>query len=203
MRAKAGKVKRGGFIALLLLAATAAAAAASAREVASPTATRCGGQLWRLKTLSDPGRRSVALAPKTTTIGAIVVKPFPRPVPTRRRTPFQRQNWEVVAQITAYKLEDPGIRLELYDNGTYVNAVIPRPSCLPKTARGRAAMIAAWNAFTTNCARATPNWQPLGAIMYVSGVGFWGERRPERGRAPNGAELHPVTGFRVVVGCRR
>jgi hypothetical protein len=196
-------VKRAGFIAALLLSAVGAAAAASAHITASPSANRCGGQLWRLKTLSDPQRRAVALAPKTTTIGAIVAKPFPRPVPTKRRTAFQRQNWEVVAQITAFKLEDPGIRLELFDHDAYVHAVIPDPSCLPKTARGRAAMIAAWNTFTKKCGRATSQWQRFGAIMYVSGVGFWGERRPtERGTAPNGAELYPVTGFRVVVGCR-
>ena len=188
-----------------MLAAVAgiAAAAASAHEAGSPTAGRCGGQLWRLKTLSDPQRRSVALTPKTTTISAIVAKPFPKPIPTRRRTGFQKQNWEVVAQITAFRLEDAGIRLELYDNDAYVHAVIPTPACIPKNARGRAAMIAAWNAFTTKCGRATRDWQRFGAILYVRGVGFWGARLPERGTAPNGAELYPVTGFRPVVGCRR
>src|SRR5204863_3475893 len=86
-------VKRGGPIVLLLFAAAMAAVAASARNQA-PSPTRCGGQLWRLKTLSDPGRTTVALAPKTTTIGTIVGKPFPRPVPRKRRTAFQKQNWE-------------------------------------------------------------------------------------------------------------
>ena len=194
---------RAGPIALLLLAATTAVAAASAHNEAGPSASACGGQLWRLKTLSDPGRKSVALVPKTTTIGAIVAKPFPRPVPTRRRTAFQRQNWEIVAQITKFKLEDPGLRLELYDDGAYVNAVIPAPGCLTRNTRSRDAIRAAWNMFSTNCPRATRDWQPLGAIMYIRGVGFWSERRPERGTSPNGAELYPVTGFRVVVGCRR
>jgi hypothetical protein len=188
---------------LLLAAATAAAASATAHTDAAPGATRCGGQLWRLKTFSDPERNKVTLAPKTTTIGAIAAKPYPRPVPTRRRTAFQRQNWEVVAQVTAFKLEDPGIRLALYDNGAYVNAVIPNPSCLTRKSRARAAITAAWNMFGTGCTRATREWQSLGAIMYVRGVGLWTERRPERGAAANGAELYPVTGFRFVVGCRR
>jgi hypothetical protein len=196
-------VKWGGPIALLVLAAAAVAAAASAHTKASPSASRCGGQLWRLKTLSDPERKRVALTPKTTTIGAIAAKPHPRPVPRRRRTAFQRQNWEVVAQITAFKLEDAGIRLALFDNGAYVNAVVPTPSCLTRKSRGRAEMTAAWNMFGTGCTRPTREWQSLGAIMYVRGVGFWGERRPERGAAANGAELYPVTGFRFVVGCRR
>jgi hypothetical protein len=63
-------------------------------------------------------------------------------------------------------------------------------------------MTAAWNAFATRCARATRDWQSLGAIAYISGVGLWSQRDGERGAAPNGAELYPVTGFRIVAGCR-
>jgi hypothetical protein len=166
-------------------------------------ATRCGGSLWRLKTLSDEGRNTVALTPRTTTLGAILGRPFPNPVPTRRRTMFQRQAWEVVAQITRYKLEDAGIRLELYDDNAYVNAVIPAPTCLTKKSRARADIREAWNLFGTRCPRPTREWQSFGAILYVRGVGFWTQRHPEvRGTAPNGAELYPVTGFRIVVGCR-
>jgi hypothetical protein len=194
-------VKRVGACALIFLAAAAAAANAAGRHSATPSASRCGGELWRLKTLSDPGRKSVALTPKTTTIGAIVDRPYPRPVPHKRRTPFQRQNWEVVAQITAFRLEDAGLRLILFDDGAYVNAVIPAPSCLSKTSRGRTAMAAAWSTFG-RCPRPTRDLQPLGAVAYVSGIGFWSERNGERGEAPNGAELYPVTGFRIVVGCR-
>ena len=190
-------------IAVVLMAAGGVAAAASTRTAASPAATRCGGQLWRLKTLSDRDRNRVALTPTTTTIGAIAAKANPRTVPTRRRTPFQRQTWEVVAQVTKFTLEDAGIRLELFDHGTYVHAVVPTPTCLTRASRARAEMRAAWSLFGTRCPRPTRDPQSFGAIMYVRGVGFWGQRRPEiRGTAPNGAELYPVTGFRVVVGCR-
>jgi hypothetical protein len=186
---------------MLLLAASTGAVAAFARAPQTPSPTRCGGQLWRLKTLSDPGRRSVALAPKTTTIGAIVEKPYPRPIPRKRRTAFQRQNWEVVAQITAFRLEDAGLRLILFDDGAYANAVIPVPSCLSSTSRARTAITGAWNTFGTSCTRPSRDWQSLGAIVYVSGVGFWSQRDGDRGEAPNGAELYPVTGFRIVAGC--
>src|SRR5947208_2901401 len=101
-------MKRAGPIVLVLLAATAFTAAAAGRGSSGPTADRCGGQLWRLKTLSDPGRNTVELEPTVTTIGAIV---------------------------------------------------------------------------------------------YVRGVGFWSQRRSLRGAARNGAELHPVTGLRIVAGC--
>jgi hypothetical protein len=194
-------MKLAGPIALVLLAATAFAAAAAGRDLAGPTASRCGGQLWRLKTLSDPRRKLVQLQPKRTTIAAIGERPFPRPVPKTRRTPFQRQVWEVVAQITQYRVETGGIRLILYDNETYLNAVIPSPDCLSRTTRARQEIASAYKLFTVDCGHTMSSWQSLGAIVHVRGVGFWSQRRGLRGSARNGAELHPVTGFRVVAGC--
>jgi len=193
-------VKRVGPIALLFLATAAAAATAAGHESASPSADRCGGQLWRMKTLSDPGRRSVRLGPVATTIRAIGERPYPRPIPRSRRTPFQRQTWEVVAQVTRFRLETGGLRLESFDAGSYLHAVIPSPSCLSPATRARSEIALAWKLITT-CARPTRDWQSLGAIAYVRGVGFWSQRGTRRGAARNGAELHPVTGLRIVVGC--
>jgi hypothetical protein len=194
-------MKGAGAIAVVFLAASAFAASAGGGDEATPTATRCGGQLWRMKTLSDPQRTSVELAAKTTTIGAIAQRPYPRPLPRLRRTAFQRQAWEVVAQITQYRLEDGGVRLELFDGGSYLNAVIPTPDCLTRTTRGRQDIAAAFKLFAGECSRAMREWQSLGAIVYIRGVGFWSQRRGLRGAARNGAELHPVTGPRVVAGC--
>jgi hypothetical protein len=155
-----------------------------------------------MKTMSDIQRRAVQLAPGSTTIGAISRRPFPRPTPRRRRTNYQFHSWQVVAQITNYKMDSGGIRLILFDAGTYLNAVIPTPSCLTVRSRGRAAIAKAWRNFVLDCGTPKPEWQPLGAVIYISGVGFWSQRRKaRRGAARNGAELHPVTGFRVVAGC--
>jgi hypothetical protein len=194
-------MKRALLIAALLIAATTAAAAAYGRTSATPSPALCGGSLWQLKTLSDPGRTSVRLASATTTIAAIGGRPFPRPVPRKRRTAFQRQTWEVVAQLTAYRLEADGVRLVLFDANSYMNAVIPLPSCLSDRTRARDQIGAAWSQFSLDCARPKTDWQSLGAIVYIRGVGFWSQRRGLRGAAPNGAELHPVTGLRIVVGC--
>jgi hypothetical protein len=195
-------MKRAGPIALILLAATAFAAAAAGRDTSGPRADRCGGELWRLKTLSDPGRRAVELDPTRTTIAAIGERPFPRPLPRLRRTPFQRHAWQVVAQVTKYRVETGGIRLELYDHESYLNAVIPTPDCLSNATRARTDMASTFKLFTVECGHpATRDWQSLGAIVYVSGVGFWSQRRGLRGAARNGAELHPVTGLRIVAGC--
>jgi len=194
-------MKRAAPIALVLLAATAFAAAAAGHKSAGPTAERCGGQLWRMKTLSDSQRNAVQLASKPTTIAAIGVRPYPRPVPTRRRTPFQRQSWELVAQITRYRIEAGGIRLEGFDDRSYLNAVIPSTDCLSSKTRARIDISTAFKLFMTECAKPSQGWQSLGAVVHLRGIGFWSQRRGLRGAARNGAELHPVTGFRVVAGC--
>lgn len=192
---------RAGLIALVVIGAASVAATAAGRDAATPSAARCGGTLWRLKTLSDTGRASVHLTPESTTIAEIAKRPFPRPIPRRRRTPFQRETWQVVAQITDYRLVTGGIRLVLWDAGSYMNAVIPLPDCLSSRTRARNDIAGAWKAFSANCAPGPANgWQPLGAIGYVRGIGFWGQKGL-RGSARNGAELHPVTSIRIVAGC--
>ncbi len=200
-------MKQAAAIALVIAAAGAAgavaAASAAGRHSARPSAETCGGQLWQLKTLSDRSRGRVELAPQSTTIAAILARRGPGRPPTRRATPFQLHTWEVPAQVTAYKIDSTGsLRLVLFDHDAYVNAVIPSPACLTSGTRDRAAIAEAWRTFTTRCGKATRDWQSLGAILFVRGVGFWSQKRTLRGAARNGAELHPVTGFRIVAGCR-
>src|SRR5690242_21535983 len=127
----ARNVKPAGVIVLLLLAAAVGTAAAFARSQTPPNASRCGGLTWRMKTFSDAARKAVTLAPKSTTVGDIGQRANPRLIPTKRRTPFQKQNWEVVGAVTLFKLEDAGLRLILFDHGAYLNAVIQigRASC--------------------------------------------------------------------------
>jgi hypothetical protein len=196
-------MKRLVLIAVLIVGlTTAAATAAKSRVGESPNAAHCGGSLWRMKTLSDRQRKLVHLTPATTTIGGIAKRPPPRLVPSTRRTHFQKQVWNVVSQITQYRLESGGVRLVLFDGGSYVNAVIPVPNCLSAVTRARGQISAAWKKFASECAaRPTGEWQSLGAVAYVGGVGFWGPRGQGRGLAPNGAELHPVTSIRIVAGC--
>ena len=195
-------MKRAGLFALIFLAAGAAAATAAGRHASAPTASRCGGELWRLKTFSDPDRGKVDLNSQPTTIGAIRERKGPGRVPTRRITSFQLHAWDVAGQVTAFKLDPTGaIRLQLFDDGAYLDAVIPSPSCLSGKTRDRGDIAAAWHAFATKCGRATPSWQSFGGVLAIRGIGFWSGRHPLRGAAPNGAELHPVVGLRVVVGC--
>ena len=195
-------MKPARFIGLLGVVLAMSVLAATAGRTSVPNAARCGGNLWRLKTLSDPASKKVRLTPKATTIGAIRDRIAPQRVPTKRTTSFQKQAWEVVAQVVEFRREAGGLRLVLFDNGAYLNAAIPAPSCLPRSARDRKSLVAAWTKFGAACGRASDEWQSLGAILYVRGVGFWSQpRATARGAAPNGAELHPVTSFRPVAGC--
>ena len=189
-------------IVLVLLLAATAAVAASAHRSQPPDASRCGGELWRLKTFSDGDRNRVDLTPQQTTIGAIRERHGPGKPPTRRTTSFQLHVWEVPAQVTSFKLDPTGaLRLQLYDDPAYINAVIPSPNCLSAKTRDRADMLEAWRFFTGKCGRGTSAWQSLGAIFLVRGLGFWSQKTQLRGTAPNGGELNPVTGLRVVVRC--
>ncbi|HYY04820.1 MAG TPA: hypothetical protein VE736_13110 [Gaiellaceae bacterium] len=193
-----------GLVAVAVAASTVAAtvnAAVGERARSRPDVSLCGGNLWRLKTLSDGRSRSVDLSPRSTTIAAIRRRHEPRPIPTLRTTPFQRRTWAVPAQITRYWREGNELRLQLYDNNGYMNAVVPSPSCLSDTTRARSPIMQTWKKFMNHCGHATKSAQPLGAVVTVIGVGYWSERRARHGEAPNGAELHPVTGLRPVAGC--
>ena len=156
-----------------------------------------------MRALTDPDRGLVKLKPRATTIAAVSRLAAPNPVPTRRRTAFQRQAWEVVAQIVKFRLDPDGfVELVLFDGGAYIRAGMPPPECLTKASRARRTVAAVRARFAATCGQPRPDWQDLGAIGYVSGVGFWSPRRLPHEAAPNGAELQPVTSLRLIAGCR-
>ena len=157
----------------------------------------------RLKTLSDRDRRLVRLRPRQTTIAALDKPAAPHPTPRRRRTGFQRQAWKVVAQITQFRLlPDGSIEFVLYDDSSYVRAGLPSPKCLSRSSRARRTVLATRAQFIARCGDPKPGWQDLGAVGYISGVGYWSGRHLPSQAASNGAELQPVTGVDLIVGCR-
>jgi hypothetical protein len=60
-------------------------------------------------------------------------------------------------------------------------------------------MVAARATFA-RCGPATDSFQPLGAVAYVNGVGYWG-RHSGPATAGNGAKLSPVVRFVPIAGC--
>ena len=72
---------------------------------------------------------------------------------------------------------------------------------MPKKARARRAIINARKKFEAACGKATSSWKQLGAVVTISGVGFWDKPRTQNPHAPNFAELHAVTAIKFISGC--
>jgi hypothetical protein len=195
-------------LAFALLAASAAlCATAAGSPMGSGTespGTWCGGDLWRLMTLSDADRAAVSLQGTPTTIAEIAKLASPKRIAAVRTTTFQRQVWRLHAVIDRYRIASNGeVVLILFsiDTGQYMDVYLPNPLCLGDRARDRTGMIAARQEFMSHCARVTAAWQLLGATVDVAGVGFWNPSRQTRGALQNGAELRPLTNLRIVSGC--
>jgi hypothetical protein len=139
-----------------------------------------------------------------TSIADIAKLGAPAKAPASRTTPFQKQRWQVTAVVDQYRAASNGeIVLVLFDTGTstYMDAYLSNPKCLTPSARGRGEIVAARNAFTSHCPAPQGTYQPLGATVQLTGVGFWNPAKTTKGALPNGAELRPVTGLTVLSGC--
>ena len=205
-------MKRVVFAAAVVAAlAVLVVAPASARDTtrAKPVpGTWCGGNLWKLMTLSDAQRWRVYPVPNRTTIPAIAALAAPnRIVAYRNSTAFEQQLWAMKVVIERYRLQSNGeIALQLYDipSGTYMNAYMPNPNCLsPTQTIDRTKILAARSAFTKACPAPTPAWQLLGATVQLAGVGFWNPVKTTAGALGNGAELRPITRFSLIQGCAK
>ena len=184
------------------LAATAAAKPRDLRDLAP--GTWCGGTLWRLMTLSDPLRNTVDLQGLPTSIADISKLEAPARTPQARSTRFQRHVWRMRTVVDRYRVASNGeIVLILFniDSAQYMNAYLPNPHCLGPKARDRTGMISARRQLTDHCPAATPQWQLVGWTVDLAGVGFWNPSRATRGALSNGAELRPVTNFKIINGC--
>jgi hypothetical protein len=189
---------------IALLAALAGAASARPAPRTLAPGPWCGGTLWRLMTLSDALRNRVDLRGDPSTIAGIGEVVPPKRIVAARTTSFQRQAWRLQAVIDRYRVASNGeIVLILYSiqSAQYMNAYLANPHCLGPRARDRAGMIAARREFTSHCPKVTPSWQLLGATVDLTGVGFWNPRSTTRGALGTGAELRPVTSFKIVSGC--
>lgn len=190
-------------VAAALAALTAAFALPAGAHTTAP-GPQCGGTLWKLMTLSDVGKASVKWTPAATSLVDMGKLAAPAKVPATRSGAFEKQVWGVTAVLQSYRMASNGeIVFQLFDvpTSTYMNAYIPSPQCLPKTARGRAQLIATRNAFMKQCPPVTNQWQPLGATANLTGVGFFNPVKTTAGAQKNGAELRPLVSLSITQGC--
>jgi hypothetical protein len=192
--------------AAILAAITAAfAVPAQAHVSAAAPGPRCGGTLWKLMTLSDAAKKSVKWAPSATSIPDIAKVPAPAKITTARNSMFVQHVWSLnPVVIERYRMASNGeIVLQLFDipSGTYMNAYLPAPDCLPSGTRGRGQIVAARNSFMSQCPAVTTDWQMLGATATLTGVGFWNPVKTTLGALKSGAELRPLVSLNIQQGC--
>jgi hypothetical protein len=153
----------------------------------------CGIERWPVKILADHDHAKVNLTPVDTTVHELCSRKRPH-----RRFPYDRR----VAQeeLTTYRLRarlvrirherDSDLHLLLVDPGSPSDrmiAEIPAPECAVGTGLEE----------TYRRTRQAVLTMKLGAVVEVTGVGFFDFMHEQRGVAPNGIELHPVLDIRV------
>jgi hypothetical protein len=146
--------------------------------------------------------------PVPTSINAIAGLVAPKRIVASRGTSFglgfEQQVWQLTLVIERYRLQSNGeIALELYDipSSMYMNAYMPNPKCLSASTLFRSHILAARDAFTKACPAPTPAWQMLGASVTLTGTGYWNPVKTTLGALGNGAEIRPITGFKLINGC--
>jgi hypothetical protein len=154
--------------------------------------------------MSDDGATRVQLPGTSTTIAEISKLKPPARIGLTRSTDFQQHVWRLEVVVDRYRIASNGeIALVLYsvDTAQYMNAYLANPNCLSRSTRDRTGIIAARRSFTSHCPQATASWQLLGASVDLAGPGFWNPSTKTRGALPNGAELRPLTNFKIISGC--
>jgi len=158
----------------------------------------CGYERWPVKTLTDPEARRIDFTVHPATVrylGSLPASPGGRD----SRGPLESRVFAVQARIVGVKREaDSDYHLILSEGGATLIAEMPLTGCT-SGAQHRYAMTAA----RAELERAVggpvgESWIHPGLRVRIAGVLFFDFPHGQSGHARNYAELHPVTGFRVL-----
>lgn len=175
---------------------------AEATAPAAATAPHCGLERWAVKTGTDPAATQVDLnTVHPTTIAALTALPVPAGFSqdAGRLAPVEDTVYQVQATLKEYKMEaDSDYHLVLADAaGHTMIAEIPSPACVGPGSPFLPGITKARSAFDSHYAPGD-FWQPSGASVQVTGVGFFDTPHGQTGVAPNAIELHPVLGIQFA-----
>lgn len=154
----------------------------------------CPLQRRPVRTATDADAAQVRPIPLPAQIESLHMIPASRPLPQDRRiAPAETTIYSVIATLVAYRLTpESDIQLVLADDARRtIIATIPAVACAagsrfqPQIADARAS-------FERRYAP-TDEWQEVRRAVEVQGVGFFDFFQGQRGIAPNGLGLHPVT----------
>ena len=159
-------------------------------------ATSCGVERWAVKTGTDSEAQGIKLSPaKPVSIATLRSYAKPSSYPATRIGTVEKTAYQVDATLTKYKSESDGdLHLVLADAaGKTLIVEIPDPACMGSSP-WKARVTAVRKAFSSRYT-ATSSFKTTSKHVVVSGVGFFDKIHGQTGVAPNGIELHAVTGI--------
>ena len=162
----------------------------------------CGVERWPVKTLSDPGARQVNFAVRPATVRYLGSLPASAGGQDSRG-PLESRVFGVQARLVSVKREsDSDYHVVLSEGGATMIAEMPFVGCTAG-AQHRYAMETAHAGLERALGGPVgESWVHLSLRVRVAGVLFFDFPHGQSGHARNYAELHPVTGFRVLTGSR-
>lgn len=156
----------------------------------------CGVERWSIKTATDSDATSVTSGVLPTTISYLLSIPATRPLPAATRLrPVETTVWGLSATLLEYRTEDDSdYHLVLIDGqGHTMIAEVPSADCIG-TGPFRGAIQAARATIEAKLPR-TSTFRTVNLPVEIQGIGFFDFLHGQTGVAPNGVELHPVTGI--------
>lgn len=155
---------------------------------------RCGVELWAVKTLTDPGAKSVRFQPKVATVAALGALTPDRTGSSR--SPLEHGVYRVQAMIVKVKREDDSdYHLILSEGGAEMIAEMPYVGCT-YGAQGRYAMFLARQRLEQRVGAIGTSWKTVNLPAMLTGVLFFDFAHGQSGHAPNYSELHPAIGVK-------
>src|SRR3954454_16680634 len=167
---------------------------------AAPKVT-CGKERWNVKTLQDDGAARVDYTPRPSTVTALRALEAPDIATHTPRQAGEFTTYRIRARLRSFKLEDDSdIHLVIgapNDPSKTMIVEFPNSGCLKKTGpKNRRRIAAARGALVRACGQPTAgHFTLLTGTATITGVAFFDVIHGQRGVAPNGIELHPVTKF--------
>jgi len=160
----------------------------------------CGVDRWPVKTLADPGARLMKFAVRPATVrylGSLPVSAGGQD----SRSPLESRVFGVRARLVSVKREaDSDYHLVLVERGATMIAEMPLPACMSRV-KHRYAMTTARSELERAVGGPVgESWIHPKLSVRVVGVLFFDFPHGQSGHARNYAELHPVTGFRMLTG---
>src|SRR4051812_15503608 len=169
----------------------------------APSALACGIERWPEKTLQDRRASLVDFTPRPTSVDALRRKPVRRNPHGFRKAPVETTVYRVRARLIGVLGEDDGdVHLVIASRANRHRTMIvemPAADCIARASpTARRKMRAARRSFERACGSTAGSFRSLHGTATIDGVGFFDAMHGQRGVAPNGIELHPVTRFRAT-----